>query len=72
MVECQQSRKLRVARNNSMKPRKEDLVGDVIADDTLCESGPETAEMKGVRKASSKVQSLWELVSSNGKFPLSR
>lgn len=55
-----------------MKPRKEDLVGDVIADDTLCESGPETAEMKGVRKASSKVQSLWELVSFNGKFSLSR
>lgn len=58
------------ARNNSTIPRKEELVGDVIADDALGGSGPETTE-KGVRKVSGRVESLWELVSSNGKLSLS-
>lgn len=53
------------SRNNSI-PRKEELVGDVIFDDTLGGSGQETAEMKkGMRNVSSRVQSLWELVASN-------
>lgn len=55
-----------------MTPRKEELVGNVIVDDTLGGSGHGTAHLKkGVRKVSSRVQLLWPLVASDGKLSLS-
>lgn len=55
-----------------MTPSEEELAGDVIVNCSLGGSGHKTVEMKKVvRKASSRVESLRQLVASSGKASLS-